>query len=48
MKTAPIAGLETIDVREVAGLILENGDSLRILASAASSLRFDLSYWAES
>jgi len=36
------------DVRMVAGLILENGDSLRCLVSAASSVRFDLSYWAES
>lgn len=36
------------DVRDVAGMILENGDSLRGLASAASSIRFDLSYWAES
>lgn len=36
------------DVREVAGLHLENGDSLRVLASAASSVRFDLSYWVES
>lgn len=48
LKTAAIAGLETLDVREVAGLLLENGDSLRCLASAASSLRFDLSGWKES
>lgn len=43
-----IAAEDHEDVREVAGLILENGDSLRALASAASSIRFDLSYWAES
>lgn len=48
LKTYTITGLETVDVREVAGLILENGDSLRCLASAASSIRFDLSYWKES
>lgn len=48
LKTYTIAGLETIDVREVAGLLLENGDSLRCLASAASSIRFDLSGWKES
>lgn len=36
------------DVREISGMILENGGSLRALASAASSLRFYLSYWAES
>ncbi len=48
LKTYTIAGLETVDVREVAGLILENGDSLRCLASAASSIRYDLSYWKES
>lgn len=36
------------DVREVAGLLLDNGDSLRALASAASSLRFDLSVAKES
>ena len=36
------------DVRECAGLLLDNGDSLRALASAASSLRFDLSVAKES
>lgn len=48
LKTYSLAGLETVDIREVAGLILENGDSLRCLASAASSIRYDLSYWKES
>lgn len=48
LKTFTIDGLETLDVREAAGLHLENGDSLRCLASDASSLRFDLSYWKES
>lgn len=48
LKTYDIAGLEALDIREVAGLLLENGDSLRCLASAASSLRFDLSGWKES
>ena len=48
LKTYTIAGLETIDIREAAGMLLENGDSLRILASAASSIRWDLSYVAES
>lgn len=38
----------TEDIREVAGMILENGDSLRALAGTASKLKFDLSYWAES
>lgn len=38
----------TEDIREAAGLILDNGDSLRALAGAASKLKFDLSYWAES
>ena len=37
-----------LDVRSVAGLMLENGDSLRALASAASSVRFDISYAKES
>ena len=36
------------DVRELAGCHLENGDSLRVLASAASSVRFNLDYWEES
>ena len=36
------------DVRECAGLMLDNGDSLRALASAASSLRFDLAISKES
>lgn len=36
------------DIREVAGMILENGDSLRALAGTANKLKFDLSYWAES
>ena len=48
LKDFNIDGLETLDVREVAGMLLENGDSLRCLASAASSIRFDLSYWKES
>ena len=41
-----VTGVE--DIREVAGMILENGDSLRALAGTASKLKFDLSYWAES
>lgn len=36
------------DIREAAGLMLDNGDSIRALASAASSLRFDLSLSKES
>jgi hypothetical protein len=48
LKDYTIDGLETLDIREAAGLMLENGDSLRCLASAASSIRFDLSYWKES
>lgn len=36
------------DIRECAGLHLDNGDSLRALASAGSSLRFDLSLGLES
>lgn len=44
----PIDGQGEEDVREVAGLMLDNGDSLRALASAASSLRFDLSVAKES
>jgi hypothetical protein len=48
LKTYSIAGLETVDVRECAGMYLENGDTLRCLASAASSIRFDLSYMDES
>lgn len=48
LKDYSIASAETVDVREVAGMLLENGDSLRCLASAASSIRFDLSYWKES
>lgn len=48
LKTYTIAGLETIDIREAAGLLLENGDSLRCLASAGSSIRFDVSGWKES
>lgn len=38
----------TEDIREVAGLILENGDSLRALAGTVSKLKFHISYWAES
>lgn len=38
----------TEDIREVAGLILENGESLRALAGTANKLRYDLSYWEES
>lgn len=38
----------TDDIREAAGLILDNGDSLRALAGTASKLKFDLGYWAES
>lgn len=38
----------TEDVREVAGLILDNGDSLRALAGTASKLKADVSYWSES
>lgn len=38
----------TEDIREVAGMLLENGDSLRALAGTGSKLKFDLSYWAES
>lgn len=48
LKDYTVNGVETLDVREVAGMLLENGDSLRCLASAASSVRFDLSYWKES
>lgn len=40
--------LGTEDIREAAGLILDNGDSIRALAGTASKLKFDLSYWAES
>lgn len=36
------------DIREAAGMILENGDSLRAMAGTASKLKFDLSYFAES
>lgn len=36
------------DIRECAGMMLDNGDSIRALASAASSLRFDLSIAKES
>lgn len=36
------------DIREVAGMLLENGDSLRALAGTASKLKFDISYWKES
>lgn len=36
------------DIRECAGMILENGDSLRALAETASKLKYDLSYWAEA
>lgn len=36
------------DIRDCAGLLLDNGDSLRALASAASSLRFDLGVAKES
>lgn len=36
------------DIRECAGMLLENGDSLRALAETATKLKFDLSYWAES
>lgn len=36
------------DIREVAGMILENGDSLRARAGTASKLKFDISYWVES
>lgn len=45
-KTIDALGEE--DIRECAGLHLDNGDSLRALASAASSLRFDLSLGLES
>ena len=38
----------TDDIREVAGAMLENGDSLRGLAGTASQLRWDYSAWAES
>lgn len=38
----------TEDIREVAGLILTNGDSLQALAGTASKLKFDISYWKES
>lgn len=48
LKTYAIATLETIDIRECAGMYLENGDSLRVLASAASAIRFDVSYIEES
>jgi len=36
------------DIRECAGMFLDNGDSLRALASAASSLRFNLDISKES
>lgn len=52
VKARSIAGSNGIfgteDVRECAGMILDNGDSLRVLAGTASKLKFDLSYWAES
>lgn len=38
----------TEDIREVAGLILDNGDSLRALAGTSGKLRFSLSVWNES
>lgn len=38
----------TDDVREAAGMLLENGDSLRALAGTASKLKYDLSTWNES
>lgn len=43
-----IDGYGEEDVRDCAGLMLDNGDSIRALASAASSLRFDLSVSKES
>lgn len=43
-----IAAGTSIDVRKVAGMILENGDSLRALAGSASHLRYDLGYFEES
>jgi hypothetical protein len=43
-----IDGTGEEDVREVCGLHLDNGDSLRALASAASSIRFDGSLGLES
>lgn len=38
----------TEDIREVAGLMLDNGDSLRASAGSATKLKFDISYWVES
>jgi hypothetical protein len=38
----------TEDIRECAGMLLDNGDSLRALAGTASKLRYDLSTWNES
>lgn len=36
------------DIREVAGLLLTAGDSIRALAGTASKLKFDVSYFEES
>lgn len=45
----PSAGLfGTEDVREAAGIMLDNGDSLRALAGTASKLKWDASVWLES
>jgi hypothetical protein len=41
-------GTGTEDSREAAGLHMENGDSLRLLAETASKLKFDSSHWLES
>lgn len=38
----------TEDVREIADMIIENGDSIKAVASAASKLKHDTSYWAEA
>jgi hypothetical protein len=46
--TYTVAAHATTDVRKCAGMHLENGDSIRAMASAASALRFDLSTLDES
>jgi hypothetical protein len=38
----------TEDIREVAGDLLANGDSLRLLAGTATKLRYSLSFYKES
>jgi len=43
-----LAANDGVDVRDVAGMYLDNGDSLRALAGTVSALRFDLSLLKET